>query len=318
MLLNRKLPLSTRCSAIHTSLRRSAAALVLAALTLGLGNPALRAQNVMGVGKPTSEAVPGSYVSELSGVYSSASQLESMLLLFGQSGFSTTGLKVAEQKDSKHRRFDVELSIHVGTKEKAGQLHAKTRTLVREVMKLGIAFDRIKPNRLRPAAEKRTRTVKTVNIAVTDEDIREVIASIAKTAGANVVLAPDVKGTVTLKLQEIPWRDALDVACLTLGNVEIQEDGKILRVLSARGQADKAPRVYFAFEDTPIQRVIDTIARISGSNIVVSPKVKGNVTMRLRNIPWRDALKAACKTLGYVVVQEDRGILRVVPPGNVR
>ena len=28
--------------------------------------------------------------------------------------------------------------------------------------------------------------------------------------------------------------------------------------------------------------------------------------MRLKNIPWRDALDATVKTLGFVVVEEDR------------
>src|SRR5690606_32028234 len=40
--------------------------------------------------------------------------------------------------------------------------------------------------------------------------------------------------------------------------------------------------------------------------------------LRLKNIPWRDALDAAVKTLGFVVVEEDRGILRVVPPSNMK
>ena len=82
-------------------------------------------------------------------------------------------------------------------------------------------------------------------------------------------------------------------------------------------KVEKPPRVFFAFTNAPIQEVIDTIAKISGANIVVAPEVQGNITLRLKNIPWRDALEAACKTLGYAVVEEDRGILRVVPRSNL-
>jgi hypothetical protein len=40
--------------------------------------------------------------------------------------------------------------------------------------------------------------------------------------------------------------------------------------------------------------------------------------VRLKNIPWRDALDAVVKTLGFVVVEEERGILRVVPAANIQ
>jgi hypothetical protein len=35
-------------------------------------------------------------------------------------------------------------------------------------------------------------------------------------------------------------------------------------------------------------------------------------------VPWRDALDVAVKTLGYVVVEENRGILRVVDPVSLQ
>jgi len=49
----------------------------------------------------------------------------------------------------------------------------------------------------------------------------------------------------------------------------------------------------------------------------VSPDVQGQITVRLKNIPWRHALDACVKTLGFVVVEEARGILRVVPASNI-
>ncbi len=63
-----------------------------------------------------------------------------------------------------------------------------------------------------------------------------------------------------------------------------------------------------------MRQVIDTIAKLSGANIVVAPEVAGTLTLRLTDVPWRDALDVAVKTLGYVVVAEDRGILRIVDP----
>ena len=45
--------------------------------------------------------------------------------------------------------------------------------------------------------------------------------------------------------------------------------------------------------------------RYTGANIVVAAEVQGPITLRLRDIPWRDALEATAKTLGFVVVEED-------------
>ena len=47
---------------------------------------------------------------------------------------------------------------------------------------------------------------------------------------------------------------------------------------------------------------------------MVAPEVAGTLTLRLSDVPWRDALEVAVKTLGYTVVEEKRGILRVVDP----
>jgi len=95
------------------------------------------------------------------------------------------------------------------------------------------------------------------------------------------------------------------------GCVVTEEEGGLIKV-------EKPPVTTFSFENTDIQKVVDTIAKISGANIVVAPEVKGTITVRLKNIPWRDALDACVKTLGFVVVTEPRGILRVVPAANIQ
>ena len=67
-------------------------------------------------------------------------------------------------------------------------------------------------------------------------------------------------------------------------------------------------------EARDITEVINLIAKLGGANIVVAPEVAGSLSLRLTDVPWRDALDVAVKTLGYVVVEENRGILRVVDP----
>ncbi|MEO6596664.1 MAG: hypothetical protein ABIP94_18095 [Planctomycetota bacterium] len=150
-----------------------------------------------------------------------------------------------------------------------------------------------------------------LTLKLKDRDLRDVVLSIQRKANANIIMDAGIEAAVTIDLQDVPWRQALNLVAAQAGCVVSEVQGGILKV-------EKPPRVYFAFENTDIQKVIDTIAKISGANIVVAPEVKGTITVRLKNIPWRDALEASVKTLGFVVVQEERGILRVVPASNIQ
>ncbi len=49
-------------------------------------------------------------------------------------------------------------------------------------------------------------------------------------------------------------------------------------------------RVTFNFQDIPARAVLQLIADVSQLNIVVSDSVSGNVTLRLQNVPWDQAL----------------------------
>lgn len=149
-----------------------------------------------------------------------------------------------------------------------------------------------------------------LTLRLKDRDLREVVSSIRKRTSVNIIMDQAIEATVTIDLQDVAWRQALELVAEQAGCVVAEVDGGVLRV-------EKPPRVYFAFENTDIQKVIDTIAKISGANIVVAPEVRGSITVRLKNVPWRDALETTVKTLGFVVVQEERGILRVVPASNI-
>jgi type IV pilus assembly protein PilQ len=44
--------------------------------------------------------------------------------------------------------------------------------------------------------------------------------------------------------------------------------------------------------------VLQLLAETSGQNIVVSDTVQGNVTLRLQNVPWDQALDIVLRTKG--------------------
>ena len=57
-------------------------------------------------------------------------------------------------------------------------------------------------------------------------------------------------------------------------------------------------RVTFNFQDIPVRSVLQLIADVSDINIVVADSVQGNVTLRLINVPWDQALDIVLRAKG--------------------
>jgi type IV pilus assembly protein PilQ len=68
-----------------------------------------------------------------------------------------------------------------------------------------------------------------------DADIKIVLELLAKQSGANIVMAADIQGKVSLSLREVPWREALETIVKTSGYVVVKADtsgaNEILRVV---------------------------------------------------------------------------------------
>jgi type IV pilus assembly protein PilQ len=77
-----------------------------------------------------------------------------------------------------------------------------------------------------------------------------------------------------------------------------------------RGYVGK--RVSFEFKEIDIHNLLRIIAEISKKNIVVSDEVSGKVTVRLRNVPWDQALDLVLRSKG-LGKEEFGNIIRVAP-----
>jgi len=147
-----------------------------------------------------------------------------------------------------------------------------------------------------------------VSLRVESRELAEVVDYLREQSGANLVLLPGEYPKISVQLSDVSWRDALDVAAETAGCVVSVRTGGILVI-------ERPVRVkYETTEPTDITKVIDLIGKLAGANIVVAPEVTGTISLRLNDVPWRDALDVAVKTLGFTVIEENRGILRVVDP----
>ncbi len=74
----------------------------------------------------------------------------------------------------------------------------------------------------------------------------------------------------------------------------------------------KGERLTLNFQDIETRAVLQLLAETSGQNIVVSDTVQGNVTVRLQNVPWDQALDFVMRTKGLDKRQEGN-VIYVAP-----
>ncbi|MGH8503033.1 MAG: type IV pilus secretin PilQ [Gammaproteobacteria bacterium] len=75
-------------------------------------------------------------------------------------------------------------------------------------------------------------------------------------------------------------------------------------------------RLSLNFQDIEIRSVLQLIADFTGLNIVVSDGVTGNLTLRLKNVPWDQALDIILKTKG-LDVRRTGNVLLVAPAEEI-
>ena len=76
-------------------------------------------------------------------------------------------------------------------------------------------------------------------------------------------------------------------------------------------------RVDFNVKDIDIKNLLGAVAEISKKNIIVADDVKGSVTIKLRNVPWDQALDIILKSKG-LGREEVGNIIRVAPIATLR
>jgi type IV pilus assembly protein PilQ len=78
---------------------------------------------------------------------------------------------------------------------------------------------------------------------------------------------------------------------------------------SDRMQPTDGRRMSLDVQGADIQTVLRSLSEFSGKNIVASKEVKGQVTLRLRNVPWRHALDIVLKSQGLGMVESGQTIV---------
>jgi type IV pilus assembly protein PilQ len=80
-----------------------------------------------------------------------------------------------------------------------------------------------------PAAARKEYTGKTVSLDLMDTDLRNVLRLLSDLAGINIVIEPDVGGKVTLKVEQVPWDQVLDMV-LAMNDLGKEQVGNVIRI----------------------------------------------------------------------------------------
>ena len=84
------------------------------------------------------------------------------------------------------------------------------------------------PQRVPPAGRSLSAG-EPISLDLKDADVKDVLRTFAELAGVNIVIDPEVKGSVTVRLHDVPWEQALDVI-LRVNGLGYVLEGNVLRV----------------------------------------------------------------------------------------
>ncbi len=98
-------------------------------------------------------------------------------------------------------------------------------------------------------------------------------------------------------------------------NPAVEEDDEVSSLFSETKEYS-GQRLTLNFQDIETRAVLQLLAETSGRNIVVSDTVQGNVTLRLRNVPWDQALDIVMTTKG-LDMRENGNVIIVAPAEEI-
>ncbi len=107
------------------------------------------------------------------------------------------------------------------------------------------------------------------------------------------------------------------VKIVRMGRVVRVEPSLIRVVAPSQVEVGEGQKVSLEFKDADIRDVISILSEVSGVNFVIDPEVKGTVTIKLKNVPWRKALDVILKSNGLGMLEEGPNIIRIGPVDKI-
>src|SRR5208337_4171653 len=86
---------------------------------------------------------------------------------------------------------------------------------------------------LASSAQSHRETAARISFDFMDADVRNVLRVLAEVSKKNLVIADDVKGKITIKLEDVSYADAFDVVLRNADLAKVEEEN-IIRVMTAK------------------------------------------------------------------------------------
>jgi type IV pilus assembly protein PilQ len=162
----------------------------------------------------------------------------------------------------------------------------------------------IKPSTKLAAQEgKKQYTGERLTLNFQDIDVRSVLQLLADTGGQNIVVSDSVAGNLTLRLQNVPWDEALDIVLRTKG-LDQRREGNVIIVgpaaelaaqekteLAARNQIQELEPLHTEFLQVNYAKASDLAALIragGGKNSMLSPRGALSIDERTNTLLVQD------------------------------
>lgn len=137
-----------------------------------------------------------------------------------------------------------------------------------------------------------------IGVKFEDQDVRTGLDLLLRQIVREYVIAPNVKGKMTLELNNVSLETALNNIVRQIGGSWSVEHGVYYisakpaqRVQSKSGNPGKVKISELDFNGTDVRQALRAISREAGWSFSIDPKLQGTVTLQLRNIRFEDAIR---------------------------
>jgi type II secretory pathway component GspD/PulD (secretin) len=143
-----------------------------------------------------------------------------------------------------------------------------------------------------------------INIALTKAPPVDVFKSFGQLTGMPAVVDPALRGELSIVLENVRVRTALDAACESLDCHWNVENGKLVITVLGPGArkaaASSSPSdpLDLKVTDADVRDLLKTFGQMIGAEVVLDPALVGKATFDLQNVPWDKALDQVCRQSG--------------------
>ena len=129
-------------------------------------------------------------------------------------------------------------------------------------------------------------------------------------------------GAARLNIKPNPPFEYMAYQANDLYVIEVRPPQKAKEEEDKEAQFDPSKKKYTGdllslnFQDIEVRAILQILADFTGLNIVVSDSVKGNLTLRLQNVPWDQALDIILRTKG-LAMRQNGNVIFIAPTEEV-